>query len=111
MTRSRLLLGPIWSRPGRAWLDSKALWHYCLPKISGGLQVLEQGRNPDVMSATEDQMASLIQTYAARHAATVVPAASDGLEAKFDNHDLLGWIGSFFTWWKKIRPHAWQPAN
>ena len=80
-----------------------------ISEISAGLQVLEkEKRNPDVMSGTEDRMASLIQTYAAQHATTVVPASSDGLEAKFDNHDLLGWIGSFFTWWRQIRPHPWQ---
>src|SRR6516162_2903072 len=68
-----------------------------ISEISAGLQVLEkEKRNPDVMSGTEDRMASLIQTYAAQHATTVVPASSDGLEAKFDNHDLLGWSGSFF---------------
>lgn len=80
-----------------------------LSEISAGLQVLErEKRNPDVMSGTEDRMVSLIQSYSAQQAMTVVQAASDGLEAKFDNHDLLGWIGSFFTWWRKIELHAWQ---
>ncbi len=30
-----------------------------------------------------------------------------GLEAKFDSKDILGWFGSFFSWWKKISPHPW----
>lgn len=80
-----------------------------LSEISHGLQVLEQvERNPDVMSGTEDRSASLLQTIIAKHAKEVVPAAGDGLEAKFDNHDVLGWMGSFFTWWKGIHKHAWK---
>ena len=80
-----------------------------IAEVAAGLQILEkESRNPDVMSATEDLVASLIQTYSAQQAKEVVPAASDGLEAKFDSHDLLGWIGSFFTWWKKIVPHPWK---
>jgi calcineurin-like phosphoesterase family protein len=83
-----------------------------ISEITIGLQVLEkEKRNPDVMSGTEDRMSSLIQTYFAQQAPRVVPAASDGLEAKFDSHDLFGWIGSFFTWWKKIHPHSWQPPK
>jgi hypothetical protein len=83
-----------------------------MSQISNGLQILELAkRNPDVMAGAEDQMASLIQTYFAQRAARTDPAAGDGLEAKFDNDDLLGWIGSFFTWWKKISPHPWQSPD
>jgi calcineurin-like phosphoesterase family protein len=80
-----------------------------MSQISDGLQVLELAkRNPDVMGGTEHAMASLLQTYFAERAVRTSRGAGDGLEAKFDNDDLLGWIGSFFTWWKKITPHAWQ---
>jgi hypothetical protein len=80
-----------------------------LAAVSSGLQILEkESRNPDVMSGTEDLVASLIQTYTVQQAKQFVPAASDGLEAQFDSHDVLGWAGSFLTWWKKIVPHAWQ---
>lgn len=80
-----------------------------ISEISAALQLLEKEQpNPDVMSGTEDRLASLIQTYTAERAAKVVPASSDGLEAKFDNLDMLGWMGSFFTWWKGIKPHPWQ---
>src|SRR5229473_3358212 len=97
------------SLEGLEGLTDATLPASAISQITAGLQVLEkEKRNPDVMSGTEDRMASLIQTYAAQQAKTVVPASSDGLEAKFDNNDLLGWIGSFFTWWRKIRPHTWQ---
>jgi hypothetical protein len=83
-----------------------------MSQISMGLQVLELAkRNPDVMGGTEHEMASLLQTFFAERARRTVPGAGDGLEAKFDNNDLLGWIGSFFTWWKKIRPHPWQDPD
>jgi hypothetical protein len=34
-------------------------------------------------------------------------------EVKFDEHDWLGWAGSFFSWWKKIVPYPWleTPSN
>lgn len=100
------------SLEGLEGLEDATLPASAISEITAGLQVLEnEKRNPDVLSGSEDRMASLIQTYAAQQAKTVVPAASDGLEAKFDNYDLLGWIGSFFTWWRKIRPHAWQAAS
>ena len=74
--------------------------------------------SPGVMATFRDQTSSQLQTFLAQqaHAENKVDvAASGGLEAKFDSHDILGWFGSFFTWWKKIKPHAWiqgdaQPA-
>jgi hypothetical protein len=80
-----------------------------MSQISGGLQVLELAkRNPDVMGGTENAMAFLLQIYFAERAVRTSRGAGDDLEAKFDNDDLLRWIGSFFTWWKKISPHPWQ---
>jgi hypothetical protein len=81
-------------------------------EISSGLQALERAaRNPDVLTATEHGTASLLQTFFAKHATQVQPAAAGGLEAKFDPHDVAGWIGSFFTWWKGIKPHPWQKGE
>src|SRR5205823_664114 len=40
------------------------------------------------------------------------PAGPHAEEAKFDEQDILGWVGSFFTWWRGIKPHPWQaPPN
>jgi hypothetical protein len=83
-----------------------------LSAVSVGLQALETATpNPDVMGGTEEQMSSLLQTFLATQAAREEPAAGDGLEAKFDNHDLLGWTGSFFTWWKKIEKAPWKTPD
>lgn len=79
--------------------------------ITSGLQELEKaGQNPNVMMGTEHETASLLQTFLAQQATQVAEAAAEGLEAKFDDHDLLGWIGSFFTWWRRIQPHPWVEA-
>jgi len=83
-----------------------------ISEVSGGLQELEKATlNPDVMGGTETRMASLLQTFFATQATKVASTASDGLEAKFDNNDLLGWVGSFFTWWKKIIKADWREAE
>ncbi len=77
------------------------------------LQILEeaQGR-PGVMATAPDSLVSNLQTFM-----TTVMAPADNrlqespnktLEAKFDSHDILGWAGSFFTWWKKLDPFDWQ---
>jgi hypothetical protein len=85
-----------------------------LADIAEALQLLEQAeRDPTVMSATEQRLASQLQTFLAMRAAEAGQVEeTDGgiLEAKFDNQDLLGWIGSFFTWVKRIRPHKWIEA-
>ena len=36
---------------------------------------------------------------------------SGGLEAKFDGHDIAGWAGSLFTWWRKLRPFEFIEAS
>jgi hypothetical protein len=62
------------------------------------------------MVTFRDQTCAQLQTFLAAqaHAENKVDVAHPGgLEAKFDSHDILGWFGSFFTWWKKIRPHDW----
>lgn len=85
-----------------------------LGQLSHALTVLEaEERRSGVLVAPRDPVASLLQTYLAREAArkgNLEPLSSGGLEAKFDSHDIAGWMGSFFTWWKKIRPHGLVPA-
>jgi hypothetical protein len=69
-------------------------------------------RDPGVLTTVQHPTASLLQSFLAERAADADSAdatAAGGFEAKFDDHDILGWIGSFFTWWRRIRPHAWQP--
>jgi hypothetical protein len=86
-------------------------------ELAGALQLLEQAEHhPQVMSGTEDRVSSLLQTYLAKEALRAnkvdrLAQDEDGLEAKFDNFDLAGWIGSFFTWWKRIRKHKWLRAD
>ncbi len=83
-------------------------------QLSHALDTLEQEEtNPNVMMTSQDQVASLLQTYVAEkatEAGQVEPLASGGLEAKFDGHDFLGWAGSFFQWWKKLVPHPFLSA-
>jgi len=74
---------------------------------------------PGIMVTSRDKTSSLLQTFLAQQApktGKVDSAPAGALEAKFDSNDILGWFGSFFTWWKKIKPHPWvagdpQPAE
>lgn len=83
-----------------------------LAEFSRALQLLEQAQvRPGVMSTVEDPAVALLQTYIAEEGQKkLTPAAGGGLEAKFDERDLLGWAGSFFTWWRRIKPHKWLTA-
>ncbi|MGI8783005.1 MAG: metallophosphoesterase family protein [Acidobacteriota bacterium] len=80
-----------------------------LAHLSNALHQLELAEaRSSVMVTAQDQTASLLQTFLAsraRRAGKLEPVDSGALEAKFDNHDVLGWMGSFFSFWKKIRPH------
>jgi hypothetical protein len=82
---------------------------------SRALKILEAGqRDQGVLAAPDDQFTSLMQSYLAEtslQAGKVDDAAGGGLEAQFDEHDILGWAKSLFTWVKKIRPHKWQVAS
>jgi hypothetical protein len=69
---------------------------------------------PGVMVTARDKTSSMLQTFLAQRAqqaGTVEPVAARALEAKFDSNDLLGWFGSFFSWWKKIHPHPWVAGS
>jgi len=68
-----------------------------------------------VMVAPRDELASLLQTWMAKQSnnaaqQTFEPLDAGGLEAKFDNHDILGWVGSLFSWIKGIKRHPLIPA-
>src|SRR6185295_4833312 len=77
------------------------------------LKILEADqRHSGVFVAPDDQFTSLLQSHLAESAMQMgkVEQTDDGLEAQFDEHDVLGWAKSLFTWWKKIRPHKWRVA-
>jgi hypothetical protein len=76
------------------------------------LKMLEAAQgNRMVLAAPDDQFTSLLQSYLAETSAQegkVGQAVGGGLEAQFDERDILGWAKSLFTWVKKIKPHKWQ---
>jgi hypothetical protein len=85
-----------------------------LVEFSRALQLIDRAQvRPGIMSTVEDPVVALLQTYVAEQTdekkLTAAPAGA--LEAQFDEHDLIGWAGSFFTWWRRIKPHAWLTAE
>src|SRR5437764_5182256 len=71
-----------------------------------------------IFSSPRDPLASALQSYLAERAhddprklRPVVGAPDNVLEVKYDEHDTLGWVGSFFTWWRKLNPHPWVDAG
>ncbi len=88
-----------------------------MDKLSGALKHLQAKEQvAGILVSPEDQFTSLLQSFLAENsleAGKVAPADAGGLEAQFDEHDVLGWAKSLVTWTRKLRPHAWQtaPAN
>lgn len=68
----------------------------------------------DVLTTPSHAMAAALQSYVAQQSllqpGKTIPLDAGGQEAKYDTHDLLGWIGSFFTWWRKLFPQHWLPV-
>ena len=81
-------------------------------EISRALQVMGDLQGPaGVMATAPDELVSNLQTFItlkAQEKGRLAESANATLEAKFDEHDILGWAGSFFTWWKKLNPFTWQ---
>jgi hypothetical protein len=66
-----------------------------------------------VLVCPEDRVISLLQSFLAEsslEAGKVAPASAGGLEAQFDEHDVLGWARSLLTWIRRLTPHPWQTA-
>jgi hypothetical protein len=86
-----------------------------LRDLEGALPKIQAEPESDgVMVTTRDKTSSMLQTFLAKQAqqdGKVESGPARALEAKFDSHDILGWFGSFFTWWKKIRPHPWVAGD
>ncbi|MCP3139259.1 metallophosphoesterase family protein [Pyxidicoccus xibeiensis] len=83
--------------------------------LEAALTILEDDqREPGVMVAPNHRPAALFQSFLAEQAATqgkVEPTKAGGYEAKFDEKDWLGWAGSFFSWWRKLKKHDWLSAH
>jgi hypothetical protein len=86
-----------------------------LGELSRALQLLEeaQGR-PGVMTTVPDELAANLQTFMtimAEQDGRLAPSANETLEVRFDEHDILGWASSFFTWWRRLKPFEWQTPD
>ncbi len=84
-------------------------------QIAHAMHLLEsEDLGNGVMAAAQDQVTSLLQTFIAQRAVEegkLEEHPSGGLEAKFDGHDIAGWAGSLFTWWRKLRPFEFIEAS
>jgi len=77
------------------------------------LKILEaEQRHSGVLASPDDRFTSLLQSQLAENAllSGQVEPGKQGLEAKFDERDLLGWARSLLTWVKGWDPHDWQTA-
>lgn len=77
------------------------------------LKILEaEQKHTGVFTAPDDRFTSLLQSQLAENAllAGNVEPGAVGLEAKFDERDILGWARSLLTWVKGWDPHDWQMA-
>jgi hypothetical protein len=89
-------------------------------QLSDALAALEREglrQGPGMMTAVQHQFASLLQSHMLEQPPPgdlrqLPPARSEqsAFEVKYDEHDILGWVGSVFTWWKKITPEPWRTA-
>jgi Calcineurin-like phosphoesterase len=86
-------------------------------QLSAALAALELETNrqgPGMLAAVQNQFASLLQSRMLEEPPPGDPTTlsrksdQDPFEVKYDEHDILGWVGSVFTWWKKIVPEPWR---
>ena len=86
-------------------------------ELSVAMGVLEEEtarQGPGVMAAVPNQLASLMQSRMLEEPppgdpmVLAAPAEETAFEVKYDEHDILGWVGSVFTWWRKIVPEPWK---
>jgi hypothetical protein len=94
-----------------------------LAEFSRALQLLEgTAPRPGVMTTVQDEMTSNLQTFLAAAAASpekfpdlptleAKDSANQTLEVRFDEHDILGWAKSFFTWWQKAHKFPWAASG
>jgi hypothetical protein len=86
-------------------------------ELSAALAVLEaetDRQGPGMIAAVPNQLASLIQSRMLEDPPPGDPMAigsrpaPSAFEVKYDERDILGWIGSVFTWWRRIAPEPWR---
>jgi hypothetical protein len=78
--------------------------------LTDALAALEaQGADDGVLIAPQHQLASLLQSHLLEHPPEIPRQDAGALEVKFDQGDILGWVGSLFDWWRKIKPEKWRP--
>ncbi len=85
-----------------------------MTELSKALQTLKAAEKVSgVLAAPDDQFTSLLQSYVAEaslQTGKVEAADGGGLEAQFDERDILGWAGSLFSWVRRLKPHKWLTA-
>ncbi|MGH9941901.1 MAG: metallophosphoesterase family protein [Pyrinomonadaceae bacterium] len=85
-----------------------------MDELSNALKILEaEEKVSGVLASPDDKFTSVLQSYLAEsslQAGKVEAADGGGLEAQFDERDIIGWAKSLFTWVKKLKPHKWQIA-
>jgi hypothetical protein len=93
-----------------AGAEAEAAMHAGLGRALRRIQNAE--KHPGVFVSVDHPFASLLQSHIAEQAMAkgrVQPApgtkGEEFLETKFDDHDLAGWIGSFFGWVRGIEKH------
>ena len=90
-------------------------------QLSSALSILEEEslrQGPGMMAAVPNQFASLLQSRMLEEpppgdlqALSAGTGEMRALEVKYDEHDILGWVGSVFTWWRKISPEPWRTPS
>jgi hypothetical protein len=84
--------------------------------LSQALSSLEKQQHAEgVLASSQDPVASLMQSFLVENPPggivkgdPVVTGPMAMTEVKYDEHDVLGWIGSFFSWWRQIRKQDWK---
>ncbi|MGH9308811.1 MAG: metallophosphoesterase family protein [Vicinamibacterales bacterium] len=87
-----------------------------LAELVRALQILEASQSrPGIMATAPDELVANLQTFITTVMAPAENRLEQGpnatLEAKFDSHDILGWAGSFFSWWRKLDPFEWKTPS
>jgi hypothetical protein len=92
--------------PGLTLTEEATEW---VSRVSDALTKLETAeRKPGVLTALQDEAASLLQSYLGEKAVerkNATPAAAGGFEAKFDERDIAGWLGSLVTWLRGLKKY------
>jgi hypothetical protein len=85
-----------------------------MAELARAMKILEAAPDGPVMWAPEDAMLANVQAFLdARAYASGLPEdhAPDVEEVTYDDDDWLGWAGSFFQWWRKLRPQPFREPD